>query len=43
MPLSLQMEDGRSVSELPEEDRKYVSNDYKREVIEKMSTSQVGS
>ncbi len=35
------MERGRKLEELAEEDRKYVSDEYKREVVEHMSTSQV--
>ena len=35
------MERGRKIEELAEEDRKYVSDAYKREVVEAMSTSQV--
>ena len=37
----LQMERGRKIEELAEADRKYVSDAYKREVVEAMSTSQV--
>ena len=37
----IQMERGRKIEELAEEDRKYVSDAYKREVVEAMSTSQV--
>ena len=35
------MERGRTIDELAEGDRKYVSDAYKREVVEAMSTSQL--
>lgn len=37
----MQMENGRKIEELAEDDRKYVSDAYKREVVEHMSTSQL--
>ena len=38
---AFQMEDGHKVEELVDEDRKYVSDEYKREVVEHMSVPQL--
>ena len=37
----LQMATGHKLEELAEEDHKWLSDDYKREVVEKMSVSQL--